>query len=144
MNFRAAALCLVPAAVISGLFSISLHGCGWSSNEMFAAAVFFAVAIGVSILTFALAKEWWVVLFGVLIAPLLAACLYSLLMLFSPGNLSAGPCVERSTWTAFSALYLAASSSALLNRSLWQKRAVAAVVAVIAIAAAVLLLRNVF
>lgn len=144
MNFRAAALFLLTLAVISSIFSISLHGCGWSSNEIFAAAVFFAVAASVSILTFALAKNGWIVLLAVLLAPLLAAWLYSILMLFSPGDLSAGPCVERSTWTAFSALYLAASGSALWNRSLWEKRAVATVVAVIAIAAAGLLLRNVF
>lgn len=144
MSLREVAQNLLVAVVVSSVFSISLKGCGWSPNEIFAVAAFFVVAASVSILASALTPRWWAVLIAVLVMPVIGAWLYGLSLLFSPGELSVGPCVERSTWTAFPALYLAASCAAILNRSFWQRRAIAATVFVITLAAAVLLLRNLF
>jgi hypothetical protein len=106
--------------------------------------MFFLVAAGFSAMAFASCQKRWAVIISVLVMPVVGSWSYSILLLFSPGDLSVGPCVERSTWTAFPAMYLTTSCAALLNNTLWKNWFVAAIGSVIALTAAILLLRNLF
>ncbi|WP_449426524.1 hypothetical protein [Rhodanobacter lindaniclasticus] len=144
MKLRSINKRLLWATFVSGLFSVSLHGCAWSSNEIYALATFFCIALVVSASIMGLAKKTSIALLATIFLPLFGSWMYSLLGLFSPGDFSVGPCVERSTWVAFSALYLLSSGTMLMSCQLWSSRLVTAAVITIFAISSVLFLRNQF
>lgn len=136
--------CLLLTTLVSSFFSISLRGCEWSSNEIYSLTTFFCISLIISASTLWLAKNIPIASLATILLPLLGSWMYSLLGLFSPGDLSVGPCVERSTWVAFSALYLTASGTMLLSPRLWLSRLATAVVIMIFAISSVLFLQNLF
>lgn len=142
MSLRHTSKCLLLAAFSSGPFSFSLRGCGWSSIEIYSIATFFCIGLVISLLTFRLSSKLLFLFLATILLPILGGWLYSLMGIFSPGELSVGPCVERSTWIAFPALYSNTSGSALLNPKLWLSRTATAAMLAIFATSTILFLRS--
>jgi hypothetical protein len=142
MTVRRLALLLMSFAVAYSSFLTALDGgCGWTSNELFAAAIFFVLALLVSVLSFRIASKWWVALIAIGLLPITAAWIYPLALLFSPGHMSVGPCVHQSMWAAFSSLYFISGIAMLVRRGGAESRITTFIISSFVLAAGIVILK---